>query len=37
VLSLLQKVLPRSARRSAGHAGVVLGEDAFALRMESME
>jgi MSHA biogenesis protein MshI len=31
VLSLLQKVLPRSARRSAGHAGVVLGEDSFAL------
>ena len=31
MLSLLQKVLPRSARRSAGHAGVVLGEDSFAL------
>jgi MSHA biogenesis protein MshI len=31
VLSLLQKVLPRSARRSAGYAGVVLGEDSFAL------
>jgi MSHA biogenesis protein MshI len=31
VLSLLQKVLPRSARRSAGHAGVALGEDSFAL------
>jgi MSHA biogenesis protein MshI len=31
VLSLLQKVLSRSARRSAGHAGVVLGEDSFAL------
>ena len=31
VLSLLQKILPRSARRSAGHAGVVLGEDSFAL------
>jgi MSHA biogenesis protein MshI len=31
VLSLLQRVLPRSARRSAGHAGVVLGEDSFAL------
>jgi MSHA biogenesis protein MshI len=31
VLSLLQKVLPRTARRSAGHAGVVLGEDSFAL------
>jgi MSHA biogenesis protein MshI len=31
VFSLLQKVLPRSARRSAGHAGVALGEDSFAL------
>lgn len=31
MLSLLQKILPRSARRSAGHAGVVLGEDSFAL------
>lgn len=31
MLSLLQKVLPRSARRSAGHAGVALGEDSFAL------
>ena len=31
VLSLQQKILPRSARRSAGHAGVVLGEDSFAL------
>ena len=31
MLSLLQKVLSRSARRSAGHAGVVLGEDSFAL------
>jgi MSHA biogenesis protein MshI len=31
VLSLLQKILPRNARRSAGHAGVVLGEDSFAL------
>jgi MSHA biogenesis protein MshI len=31
VLSLLQKVLPRNARRSAGHAGVALGEDSFAL------
>jgi MSHA biogenesis protein MshI len=31
VLSLLQKVLPRSARRGAGHAGVALGEDSFAL------
>lgn len=32
MLSLLRKVLPRSARRSsAGNAGVVLGEDSFAL------
>jgi MSHA biogenesis protein MshI len=31
VFSLLQKVLPRSARRSAGHAGVALGEDSLAL------
>jgi MSHA biogenesis protein MshI len=31
VLSLLQKVLTRSARRGAGHAGVALGEDSFAL------
>lgn len=31
MLSLLQKVLLRSARRSAGHAGVALGEDSFAL------
>jgi MSHA biogenesis protein MshI len=31
VLSLLQKVLPRGARRSAGNAGVVIGEDSFAL------
>lgn len=31
MLSLLQKVLPRSARRGAGHAGVALGEDSFAL------
>lgn len=31
MLSLLQKILPRSARRSAGHAGVALGEDSFAL------
>jgi MSHA biogenesis protein MshI len=31
VLSLLQKVLSRNARRSAGHAGVALGEDSFAL------
>ena len=31
MLSLLQKILSRSARRSRGHAGVVLGEDSFAL------
>lgn len=31
MLSLLQKVLSRSARRGTGHAGVVLGEDSFAL------
>jgi MSHA biogenesis protein MshI len=31
VLSLLQKVLPRSVRRGAAHAGVAIGEDSFAL------
>jgi MSHA biogenesis protein MshI len=31
VLSLLQKVLPRSARRGARHAGVSLGRDSLAL------
>jgi MSHA biogenesis protein MshI len=31
VLSLLKKVLPRRARRDACHAGVVLGQDTFAL------
>jgi MSHA biogenesis protein MshI len=31
VSSFLRKVLPKAARRSAGHAGVVLGQDSFAL------
>jgi MSHA biogenesis protein MshI len=37
VLSLLQKVLSRSARRSAGHAGVAIGEDSFALALVRRE
>jgi MSHA biogenesis protein MshI len=31
VLSLLHKILSRSGRRAAGHAGVAFGQDSFAL------
>jgi MSHA biogenesis protein MshI len=31
VLSLLQKILPKGARRAAAHAGVAFGQDSFAL------